>query len=89
MRGYEKKIIHLKNTGSRYFEEAYFIVKDNKNERCTSDKEFMVDEATRIIEENFNFYSESFFRRHRLKIIWGAVAAAVSAAAVVLLFLIF
>ena len=51
MRGYQKRVIHLKNTGSDLFEEAYFILKENdgKDVRPTY---LMVDEARKIIKEN-------------------------------------
>ena len=55
MRGCQKKIVFLKNTGSHIFDEAYFILKsdghDEKDDKnVTRD---MVCEANRIIEENF------------------------------------
>lgn len=50
MRGYQRKVIYLKNTGSAIFDEAYFVV----NERADGVKGSadMVSEANRIIEEN-------------------------------------
>ena len=47
IKGCQKKIIHLKNTGSPYFEEAYFILKDDSTIPCEND---MVKEALRIAE---------------------------------------
>lgn len=52
MRGYQKRVIYLKNTGSRDFEEAYFIVRadvGDKGHTCPH----MIEEANRIIDENF------------------------------------
>lgn len=50
MRGYQRRVIYMKDTGSAIFDEAYFVVKENVYERgCGAD---MVSEATRIIEEN-------------------------------------
>jgi hypothetical protein len=50
VRGCQKKIIYLKNTGSEVFDEAYFVVNDK-----ILDKEFaecdMVKEANRILDE--------------------------------------
>ena len=52
MRGYQKKVVFLKNTGSPIFEEAYFVIKgDILTQNPTT--EDMVVEASRIIEENF------------------------------------
>lgn len=49
MRGYQKRIIFLKHTGSRIFDEAYFLV----NPSCENENENdMVLEANRIIEDN-------------------------------------
>jgi hypothetical protein len=52
MRGYQKRVIYLKNTGSSLFEGAYFVVKSDKD-LTYREKEKMVDEANRIIKENF------------------------------------
>lgn len=52
MRGYQKKVIYLKNTGSRDFEEAYFIIRpDGECDEKSSAR--MIEEANRIVEENF------------------------------------
>ena len=49
VRGCQKKIIYLKNTGSKVFDEAYFIVKDNT--KCdVMDECDMVEEANRILD---------------------------------------
>ena len=50
MRGYQKKVIYIKNTGSEYFEEAYFVVKGENKKEMPRGR--MIDEAHRIIEEN-------------------------------------
>ena len=51
MRGYQKKVIYLKDTGSVFFDEAYFIV-SRECEIARIDKGDMVLEASRIIEES-------------------------------------
>ena len=52
MRGYQRRVIFLKNTGSALFEEAYFVMRrEEKTERRREAD--MVAEADRIIEENF------------------------------------
>ena len=49
VRGCQKKIIYLKNTDSKVFDEAYFIVKDNT--KCdVMDECDMVEEANRILD---------------------------------------
>ena len=49
VRGCQRKVIFLKNTESKIFSEAYFIVGDKAPEVCEAD---MIREANRIIEEN-------------------------------------
>ena len=51
MRGYQKKVIFLKDTGSHLFDEAYFVVSRRGEEAqiCKSD---MIFEANRIIRES-------------------------------------
>ena len=51
VRGCQKKIVYLKNTGSEVFDEAFFVVKENTSEiieECD-----MVKEATKILNESF------------------------------------
>ena len=50
LRGCQKKIVFLKNTGSKIFDEAYFVISDKtlNDEICDTD---MISEANRIIEE--------------------------------------
>ena len=51
MRGYQKKVIYVKNTGSRHFEEAYFVLRPD-SEGASASPDSMILEANRIIEEN-------------------------------------
>ena len=62
IRGYQKKIIFLKNINSRIFDQAQFIV-SCENERKYSKREMMA-EANRIIEENFDIDGK---RKRRLR----------------------
>ena len=48
VRGCEKKVVFLKNTGSEYFEEAYFVLCDSHESVGGGD---VVAEANRIIRE--------------------------------------
>ena len=53
MRGSEKKIIYVKDTGSKIFEEAYFVIRrgvDGEDSRPSEND--MVREATRIVAQN-------------------------------------
>ena len=54
VRGCQKKIIYLKNTDSKVFDEAYFVVSDKgtfeKIDECD-----MVKEANRILNECVSF----------------------------------
>jgi hypothetical protein len=62
LRGYQKRVIYLKNTGSEIFKEAYFVLEDEKDTSNISKKE-MVDEANRIIEESFYYKKSGKFKR--------------------------
>jgi hypothetical protein len=55
-KGIQKRIILLKNTGSDYFEEAYFIIKDEADGKSvpSGDENDMIKEANRIISETFS-----------------------------------
>ncbi len=53
MRGYQKRVIYLKNTGSPLFDEAYFIV-SREGEATGLVESDMVYEANRIIDESLN-----------------------------------
>ena len=76
MRGYQKRVIYLKNTGSRNFEEAYFIVRQDAD--VLSSSAFMIDEANKIIEENFGARRGRLYeiRWHIATFIAGAAASA-------------
>lgn len=52
LRGYQKRVVYLKNTGSEIFKEAYFVIEDTEKAASNSTKK-LVDEANRIINENF------------------------------------
>ena len=51
MRGYQKKVIFLKDTGSHLFDEAYFVV-SRQGEAAHIEQSDMVFEANRIIKES-------------------------------------
>ena len=51
MRGYQKKVIFLKNTGSHLFDEAYFVM-SREGESAASNQFDMVLEANKIINES-------------------------------------
>ena len=52
MKGCQKRIIVMKNTGSNIFDEAYFILKDSALRSPGISEHDMVGEAARIIAEN-------------------------------------
>ena len=62
MRGYQKRVIYLKNTGSRDFEEAYFVVRQDADDGSSSSLR-MIEEANRIIDENFEKKHSFLFRK--------------------------
>lgn len=61
LRGYQKKVVYLKNTGSEIFKEAYFVLEEGKVGSKTTKE--LVDEANRIIDENFYGKRGRLFKR--------------------------
>lgn len=68
VRGCQKKIIYLKNTQSEIFDEAYFVIKDNALYE-NMDECDMVEEANKILEENFYFEDEENRMSHIIRLI--------------------
>ncbi|MBR4293071.1 MAG: hypothetical protein IKT54_05615 [Clostridia bacterium] len=59
LKGCQKKIIMLKNTGSEIFDEAYFILSDSAiASRCSQSD--MIAEANRIVEMG---YRDTFLQK--------------------------
>ena len=48
VKGYQKRVVFMKNTGSEFFDEAYFVVCDEHMGKSETD---MINEANRIIDE--------------------------------------
>lgn len=88
MRGYQKRVIFLKHTGSRIFDEAYFVVSPSGEKSCEND---MVLEANRIIEDNLGAgLSEEKTRKGRFLspfLLGVAVSAVVFATALFIFYL--
>lgn len=70
-KGTQKKMIMLKNTGSKYFEEAYFIIREEGTPAASEpfSENDMIKEANRIISETFmnTRYSENERRTGKLR----------------------
>jgi len=62
-KGCERKIIMIKNTGSSYFDEAYFILKENYKKRVSEGD--MLSEANRIVNDNIITYPSKPERKAR------------------------
>ncbi|MBQ7715429.1 MAG: hypothetical protein IJT70_06135 [Clostridia bacterium] len=56
VKGCQKKTIHIKDTGSKYYEEAYFILRPGVFEPKSGDRD-MIREAIRIAEESMDSVS--------------------------------
>ncbi len=89
MRGYQRKIIHLKNTGSYLFDEAYFVLsRDGEDLHIGEDD--MVKEAGRIIDQrNYIRIENNFFIRNKRRILLLLIGVLSGAALSSFLFLIF
>ena len=51
VRGYQRRMVFLKNTGSKIFDEAYFVLSEEASALSVG-KDDMIEEAKRIVEEN-------------------------------------
>ncbi len=51
IKGCQKKMFVLKDTGSVYFDEAYFVLKPNPPSKAMLSEKDFLDEANRIITE--------------------------------------
>ena len=76
VRGCQRKVIFLKNTDSKIFTEAYFIVDDRASDARESD---MVKEANRIIEENLAHTAARSRTQRGFRRVLGAVIRAIPA----------
>ena len=86
MRGYQKRVIYLKNTGSRHFEEAYFILREDIGKKSVSSAD-MIDEANRIIKENFEKERRGFISSKKWYILAFLIGCAAAFALFSLIFL--
>lgn len=51
VKGCQRKIYYLKNTGSKYFEEAYLVLKREESGKAQASQTELSREAERIIKE--------------------------------------
>ncbi len=61
--GYQKRMYFVKDTGSRFFNEAYFILKDGAELSPVSEND-LAAEADRILREKFPVKSRKFHALH-------------------------
>ena len=53
VKGCQKKTIHIKDTGSKYYEEAYFVLRPGVAASSVPDSD-MIEEAVRIAGESLS-----------------------------------
>lgn len=85
MRGYQKKVVFLKNTGSPLFEEAYFVIRSD-DKRATKPTEELVEEASRIIDENLARKKKISIKALGYNALSFLIGALISAVAVIIIF---
>lgn len=83
MRGYQKRVIFVKNTGSRHIEEAYFVMRSDVSGAEVS-RELVVAEADRIIKESFADAGRGFIYRKRWYILSFFIGCAITLAACII-----
>ena len=90
IKGVKKDVVLLKNTGSRVFEEAYFILREPPGSQAPSD---LAEEARRIIASNVLSPEKAFpdggrQRKMRLRcLLFLAAGTVLGAAAAAIVFL--
>ncbi len=92
MKGYQKKVIFLKNTGSHLFDEAYFVV-SRQGEEAAIGQSDMILEANRIIRESMGIDAQNV-RREKRERTWSFfppffLGVFVSSAVMMILYLIY
>ena len=89
MKGCQKKVIFLKNTGSYLFDEAYFII-SSEGERSPTSEESMISEANRIIEDsidNGNYSLKTNKIKKIINILLPFLSGALTASATILIWM--
>lgn len=92
MRGIQRRVVYLKNTGSPIFEEAYFVIKENTQESFKGYKEpqaeaDFIKEANRIIEEHIGertCRSKNEFLKGTLLFLIGFISSAIIVLSIVI-----
>ena len=79
MRGYQKRVIFVKNTGSRHIEEAYFVMRSDESGAKAS-RALIIEEADRIIKESFGDGRSGFIFRNKWYLLSFFVGCAVTLA---------
>ena len=89
VKGCQKKTIHIKDTGSRYYEEAYFVLKPGVSDTKISSRD-MISEAVRIAGESLDSAAPSGAERPRglLQFLAGLALGGAFTAAVLLIILL-
>ena len=87
MRGYQKRVIFVKNTGSRHIEEAYFVMRSDVS-GAEASRELTVEEADRIIKESFGDRGKGYLYKKRWHILSFLVGCAMTFAVCVILRLV-
>ena len=87
VRGCQKRTVHIRDTGSKYYEEAFFILKPGALE--ASSETDMIEEALRIADNSLRAASPSKRKRkHKVSSVLyfaaGAAAGALACGAVCL-----
>ena len=84
MRGYQKRVIFVKNTGSRHIEEAYFVMRSDVS-GAEASRELIVEEADRIIKESFGDRGKGYLYKKRWYILSFLVGCTVTIAVCMIL----
>ena len=86
VKGYQRKMICVKQTGSEWFEEAYFLLRQDKAE-APYDEECLLREANRIVSEQKDDSYRPTVRTAQQRLFWSLLGAATAFLLCAILFL--
>ena len=86
VKGAQRRLVVLRTTGSALYEQAYFVLRDDRTEH--DDEPSLIAEANRILKENFLPKQQRGKHPRRRAALWLLAGVILGAAAASLLFLI-
>ncbi len=90
VKGCQKRTIHIRDTGSKYYEEAYFVLRPGVSDSKVPELD-MINEAVRIAGESIGAGADPVRRRRRgdmISFLLGLLSGGALCAVLILIFLL-